>query len=152
MQSISFETAKREKLIRFMTPEPFMASTDAFFLKDGGSIRITSGYDGKVTSHICKYLDPHHFQVSGNTFHMDQFSEVMHRSQNTYAPALPLIDLRLFNKVYCDRTLADSTGKLIPYREVIFQTDPNARNISLFRIAICPDADALRTASLESFT
>ncbi len=150
MQSISFRTAEREKLIRFMTPGPFMASEDAFFMADGGKLRITSGYDGKVSSFVCKYLDPHHFQVGSSIFHMDQFSEFMGRNDNTFEPEQYLTDLSLFNQVYCDRTLIDEHGKLIPYHEVVFQLDPSDRGKQLLRIALCPDADALRKACIMS--
>lgn len=148
MQSISYDTAKTNKLIRFMTPGNFMSTEDAFYIADGDRIRITSGYDGRVTSHICHYIDPYHFRVGTTAFHMDQFSEVMGKSGSTYEPEMPITDLSYYETKYLDRTLKDGEGRLVPYHEIIAQYDDYCQHKPKLSISVCPDADALRTVCI----
>ena len=146
MQSISYDTAKKHKLIRFMSPGPFLSAQDAFYIQDGDRIRITSGDDGTVTSHTCQYIDPTHFKVGYAVFHMDQFSETMGKNRSNYEPETPITDLTFYETKYCDRTLKDINGKLIPYHEIIVQYD--ASHQPAFSVSICPGADTLRTVCI----
>ena len=148
MQSISYDTAKQNRLIRFRSPGPFWETHDAFYVKDGERIRITSGYDGKVTSHVCEYIDPTHFRVSQAVFHMDQFSEVMGKNGSYYEPEKPITDLSLFEIKYCDRSLFDEAGNRIPYHEVISLQVTSRSDKPQLSISICPRADALCTVCL----
>jgi len=148
MQAISYDTAKKHKLIRFMSPGSFLSAQDAFYIQDGDRIRITSGDDGTVTSHICQYIDPTHFQVSYAIFHMDQFSETMGKNGSSYEPETPITDLSFYEKKYYDRSLKDETGKLIPYHEIVVQYDAASMHHPVFSIAVCPSADASRTVCI----
>lgn len=148
MLSISYDTAKQNRLIRFRSPGSFFETRDAFYIKDGDRIRITSGYDGKVTSHVCEYIDPTHFRVSHAVFHMDQFSEVMGKNGSSYEPETPITDLSFFETKYCDRALVDETGKRIPYHEVLTLQDTSRSDKPQLSISICPRADALCTVCL----
>lgn len=141
MQDIEYHIAKENKLIRFRTPGNFMDTKDAFFLKDGDKIQLTSGYKGSTASFVCRYLDPHHMQCGHNTYHMDEFSEYMGRAGNTYVPETSIDDLSLFSKKFYDRDLTGTGGKLIPYRQIIVQYNDQRHDIQTLGIALCPEAD-----------
>lgn len=148
MQSISHETAKEKKLIRFHTPGEFLSTTEAFYIADGDSIRITNGTDGQVRTYACRFIDLYHMYVGSSVFHIDEFSEILGRSGSRHDPVNTLTDLSLYVKKYCDPSLINEEGKKIPYREIIHVRDPqNYANIAL-SISVCPEADSLRTACI----
>lgn len=148
MQSISQESAKQHRLIRFMSPGSFITAEEAFYLADGDMLRITSGRDGSVNRYICSYLDPYHFTVGFQTYHMDQFSETMGQSGSSYEPEHPITDLSVYQTKYCDRSLYDASGKLIPYHEIIVQYRNHRYDRPILSISVCSKADPSRTVCI----
>ena len=57
-----------------------------FKIKDGDSIKITSGYDGEVLIRKCRFLDETHLNVGSTCYHVDEFMERMTRVGNKYEP------------------------------------------------------------------
>ena len=148
MQSISFDTAKEHKLIRFRTPGTFLSTTDAFYIADGDSIRITNGHDGQVHTCACRFIDPYHMYVGASVFHIDEFSEFLGRSGSKHEPVTPLTDLSLYDKKYCDPSLLDETDKKIPYREIIHTRDTQDHSKILLSISVCLNTDPMRSACI----
>ena len=70
---------------------------EKFRIKDGESIKITVGYDGREIIGKCRYLDDTHFYVANQCFHADEFKEKMMRLGNKYGPLSlpepPMIDI-----------------------------------------------------------
>ncbi|MCL2798489.1 MAG: hypothetical protein FWD58_10675 [Firmicutes bacterium] len=59
---------------------------ERFRVKDGESIKITDGFDGKEYIKKCRYLDEHHFTLGGETYHVDEFMRRQTQAGNTYEP------------------------------------------------------------------
>jgi hypothetical protein len=70
-----------------------------FNVKDGDSIKITSGYDGEVKTLKCRHINEMHIQLIGkyrNDYHICQFAEIMERNGSKYEPIpgqKPMIDI-----------------------------------------------------------
>ena len=157
MQSISHETARENRLIRFQTPGDFFSSTEAFYIADGDSIRITNGKDGQVNTYICRFIDLYHMCVGHNVFHIDELSELLGRNGSKHEPEYVLTDLALYDKKYCDPSLKDTEGRKIPYREIIHVRDTQDPTRHVLAISVCPGADTDRSACItrwdgESYT
>ena len=73
------------KDIKFITPD----YDTKFTIKDGDSIKFTSGYDGEIKSLKCRYIDEAHLQVIGqyhNDYHICEFAEINQKAGNKYEP------------------------------------------------------------------
>jgi hypothetical protein len=60
-----------------------------FTIKDGDSIKLTSGYDGEAKTLKCRFIDEAHITLIGkyhNDYHICQFAEIMERNGSKYEP------------------------------------------------------------------
>ncbi|MCL2775672.1 MAG: DUF3991 and toprim domain-containing protein [Oscillospiraceae bacterium] len=57
-----------------------------FTIKDGDSIKITSGYDGEEMLRKCRFIDECHTDVGSNIYHICEFAERMEKAGNKYEP------------------------------------------------------------------
>jgi hypothetical protein len=58
-----------------------------FTVKDGDSIKFTSGSDGEIKNLKCRFIDEMHIQLIGkyhNDYHICEFAEKMERAGNKY--------------------------------------------------------------------
>jgi len=75
----------KRKTIRFITPE----YKTLFTVKDGESIKFTSGYDGEVKNLKCRFIDEAHVRLIDkytNDYHICEFAEIMERNGSKYEP------------------------------------------------------------------
>lgn len=61
---------------------------DLFRLDDGASVKLTRP-DGRVDTLPCRYIDPTHFQLDTNIFHICEFAERMEESGTKVEPLNP---------------------------------------------------------------
>lgn len=57
-----------------------------FTIKDGDSIKLTSGYDGEVKNLKCRHIDETHTVIGNNTYHICEFAEIVERNGHIYEP------------------------------------------------------------------
>jgi hypothetical protein len=80
-KEVKKEMDDKRKEIRFINSD----YDTLFTVKDGESIKMTSGYDGEVKTLKVRYIDETHFTLIGKyseTYHICQFAEVMERNGN----------------------------------------------------------------------
>lgn len=104
-----------KKYIRFIDSH----YKDLFYVPDGGSVRVTSGYDGSVNEYVCKYIDQTHLEISNNVYHICQLAELMERNGNKIEPVREIGDLDFYKKRYYDYENIDKEGQTIPYYVLI---------------------------------
>ncbi len=56
-----------------------------FTISDGDTIRIV-GPQNQFEDKVCRYVDPYHFEMDGNLFHISEFAECMQKLDNTVIP------------------------------------------------------------------
>jgi hypothetical protein len=70
-----------------------------FTVKDGDSVRLTSGYDGEMKTLKCRHIDGTHLQLIGehrNDYHIRELAEIMERNGSKCEPLpgqKPAIDI-----------------------------------------------------------
>jgi hypothetical protein len=73
--------------------------TTLFTVKDGESIKFTSGYDGESKTLKCRFIDETHMQLIGkhrNDYHICEFAEITERNGSKSEPIpgqKPMIDI-----------------------------------------------------------
>jgi hypothetical protein len=80
-KEVKKEMDDKRKVIRFINSD----YDTLFTVKDGESIKMTSGYDGEVKTLKVRYIDETHFELKGkysDTYHICQFAEIMERNGN----------------------------------------------------------------------
>jgi len=94
------------KTIRFLDSK----YRDYFTIEDGEEIVITYP-SGETVTRQCFYEGECHFRTKGgDTYHIDQFTEIMKRNGNTYAPAnKPLPEIKAVTRE-CKVTVEDGGG------------------------------------------
>jgi hypothetical protein len=53
---------------------------EKFRIKDGESIKFTSGYDGKVSVAKCRWIDECHTKIGSEHYHVDEWAEICARN------------------------------------------------------------------------
>ena len=86
-----------------------------FYVPDGGTVRVTHGYDGSVHEYACRYIDETHAYIGNNVYHICQFAELMERNGSTYEPTQVIGDLEFYSKRFFDRQNIGEDGKPVPY-------------------------------------
>ena len=59
-----------------------------FTVPDRENVLIES-FDGRETVKACTYIDDYHFALSGSTYHICEFAEIMERNGSVYRPEHP---------------------------------------------------------------
>jgi hypothetical protein len=58
-----------------------------FTIKDGESIKFTSGYDGEESVKKCRWIDEAHTEIGRETYHNCHWAEICERNGHSFAPA-----------------------------------------------------------------
>jgi hypothetical protein len=58
-----------------------------FTIKDGESIKFTSGYDGEESVKKCRWIDEAHTEIGRETYHNCQWAEICERNGHSFASA-----------------------------------------------------------------
>lgn len=115
MNNITMEHPDR-KFIRFVNAD-YPVETQ-FYLEDGKDLEVFLN-DGQMVKGPCKYIDSHHFEFQGSTWHISQFAEFNQKNGNHCRPVEYITELDLFqNKVKAN---IDSN----PYYRLIDRMDTN---------------------------
>jgi hypothetical protein len=62
---------------------------EKFRIKDGESIKFTSGYDGEVSVAKCRFIDETHTKIGSEHYHNDQWAEICGRNGHKFEAAKP---------------------------------------------------------------
>jgi hypothetical protein len=62
---------------------------ELFRIKDGESIKFTSGYDGKVSVAKCRWIDECHTKIGSEHYHVDEWAEICARNGHKIEAAKP---------------------------------------------------------------
>jgi hypothetical protein len=60
---------------------------EMFRIKDGESIKFTSGYDGKVSVEKCRWIDECHTKIGSEYYHVDEWAGICSRNGHRCEPA-----------------------------------------------------------------
>lgn len=136
MLSLNYDALENgdKKYIRFLDPNTYQ---DMFLLEDGKKLLFHDSYDHTDKAVTCKYIDPYHFYFRSSVFHIDQFTEVMHRNGHTYDPLNYVTDFNPYHAIIADRNLKDEDGKHIRYHVLSVQGKDPYHSAG---IAFCPEA------------
>jgi hypothetical protein len=75
----------KRKEIRFITSD----YKELFRIKDGESIKFTSGYDGKESVAKCRWIDEAHTRIGSEDYHNCQWAEICERNGHKFEAAKP---------------------------------------------------------------
>ncbi|GHV10599.1 hypothetical protein FACS1894219_00350 [Clostridia bacterium] len=75
----------KRKEIRFINSD----YTELFRIKDGESIKFTSGYDGKESTAKCRFIDETHTKIGSEHYHNCQWAEICERNGHKFEAANP---------------------------------------------------------------
>lgn len=122
----------------------------SFWLEDGKEMTVRYP-DGLSLTRKCAYLDDYHFNFGFNCYHIDQFAEMLAKSNAECFPEEYITDLNMYKKFYADRDFIGSDGKKIPYRSIV-ALNPDSYGIPETVISICSSALYNRQVAVSTVT
>ena len=82
----------------------------SFWLEDGKEMTVRYP-DGLSLTRKCAYLDDYHFNFGFNCYHIDQFAEMLDKSNAECFPEEYITDLNMYKKFYADRDFLTLTAR-----------------------------------------